>query len=594
MKKIFLSPLSYLVLTGLFLFCIFLLKNGGEDPHFTEVSDQILENAFENDSLSAVFSFQNPSEFGLSEENISLPLYDRESYLSSADSLSDAIEKLHSINPSHLSESCRSTYKILLPYLEMQLKGTNYPYYEEPLSPSGGVHISLPVLLAEFPISNEKDLQHYLTVLTLIPAYFESLADFEADKAAAGMFMASEDVDMVISQCDFFASEQGKALFQNSFELKLNKLFSEEELLLDQYRKKCNNILDTKLLPAYQKLGDSLLLLKESGKTRKGLCQYKEGKAYYEYLLQKRIGTDATTDQVEANLFRRLEKLYTEMALLQNKLPKGTSVEKLFADNYPILTDASSSLVDIQKKMTELFPAFSPGNHVEIKEIPDSLVDYTAPAYYFTPSICICRKGDVSGIRNIIYVGKDITQDHIQLFTTLAHEGYPGHMYQNVYFISSQGVSRKNALRYCMNFPGYSEGWAMYAELLSFSYAESDEIYLKMLRLSREIQLCLLCILDIRIHDGGADMSDIAPYLAHLGITEPADIENVFSYLINEPGTYLQYYGGYLELLECRELYRKKCAQNNVTYSDLDFHTFFLEHGPDSYVNIKAAISAGK
>ena len=145
-----------------------------------------------------------------------------------------------------------------------------------------------------------------------------------------------------------------------------------------------------------------------------------------------------------------------------------------------------------------------------------------------------------------------------------------------------------------MDFPGYSEGWAFYTEILSFSYAEGDPTYLELLRLSREIQICLLCILDIRIHDGGAGVADISPYLARIGIREPADIENIYSYLIGEPGTYLTYYGGYLELLDCKQLYRKKCMSKDMTYSDLAFHTFFLEHGPDSYVNIKAAISGGK
>ncbi len=587
MKKFLSSPISYLLLTGFFLFSIFCLKNGGEDPHFVEISNELIESSFKDDTLSASFSFQDPKQFGLAEETVSLPLYDREEYLSSGASIADTIAKLEKINPQHLSENTKSTYEVLLSYLKTQLEGSDFLYFEEPLSPTGGVHISLPVLLAEFPVKDADDLNRYLSVLSLIPAYFDSLAEFESDKAEKGMFLASEDVDLVISQCDFFASENGKDFFRDCFELTLKKVFSEEDVLFDDYVKKHGLILEEKVLPAYGKLGDSMLLLKESGKPRKGLCQYEKGRDYYEYLLQKRIGTDATAAEMENKLCTRLETLYGELSLLQAKLPDGTITDELTIATKTSPADAPSYLSLIQEEMKDIFPAFSSGSHVLIKEIPNSLVDYTAPAYYFTPSICVCRPGDISAVKNVIYVGKDVKKNPVDLFTTLAHEGYPGHMYQNIYFLSSQGVSRKNVLRYCMDFPGYSEGWAMYTELLSFSYAEGNEIYLEMLRLSREIQLCLLCILDIRIHAGGADVTDIAPYLAHLGIKDPMDIENVFSYLINEPGTYLQYYGGYLELLECKELYRKKCVAEDVTCSDLDFHTFFLEHGPDSYTNIK-------
>ncbi len=587
MKKIVSSPVFYLFLTGAFILAVFCLTHGGEDPHFVEVSNAILVDNFESDTLSMQFSFQNPEEFGLSTENCALPMYERSKYLSAASSLAETQTALTQINPDHLSEQARSTYEVLVSYLDMQKKGTHFLYFEEPLSSTSGVHISLPVLLAEFPMENEEDLNRYFSVLSLIPAYFESLAAFEEDKAKTGMFMASEDADLVISQCDYFASEQGAQFFEECFSAVLGDLFPNDDALRNSYAQKHTSIIHKKVLPAYAKLSDDILLLKKSGKERVGLCNYERGQDYYEYLLQRQIGTDASTEEIAEKLYVRLEDLYLEL---------GQLTAETSASNHDYIGDTLSAeqcLPALQTEMKELFPSPGGSNQVTIKEIPAALADFTAPAYYFTPSISVCRKGDTSSLKNIIYVGADAQNDSASLFTTLAHEGYPGHMYQNVYFLASQGVNKKNVLRYCMDFPGYSEGWALYTELLSFSYAEGNRTYLEMLRLSREIQLCLLCILDIRIHDGGAGIADITPYLARIGIREPSVVENVYSYLINEPGTYLKYYGGYLELLECKELYRKKCVSEGESYSDPAFHTFFLEHGPDSYTNIKASIATG-
>jgi len=587
MKKLISSPVFYLFLTGAFILSVFCLTHGGEDSHFVEVSNAILVDNFERDTLSMQFSFQNPEEFGLSEETCALPMYKRPEYLSSENSLNETINRLKKINPEHLSEQAQSTYHVLLSYLEMQNKGSHFLYFEEPLSSTSGVHISLPVLLAEFPMKNEADIEHYFSLLSLLPAYFESLADFETDKAKTGMFMASEDADLVISQCDYFASEQGAQFFEECFSLALKKIFPDDELLRNNYAQKHTDIVRSKVLPAYEKLSDDLLLLKKSGKERCGLCHYKRGREYYEYLLQRQIGTDDSTEEIAEKLYLRLEDLYLELGAL-------TAETSASAHNYiGESLSAEQCLPALQTEMKQLFPSPGGSNPVTIKEVPAALADFTAPAYYFTPSISVCRKGDTSSLENIIYVGKNAQSDSTSLFTTLAHEGYPGHMYQNVYFLTSQGVNKKNILRYCMDFPGYSEGWALYTELLSFSYTDGNPTYLEMLRLSREIQLCLLCILDIRIHDGGAGITDITPYLARIGIREPSVVENVYSYLINEPGTYLKYYGGYLELLECKELYRKKCMSEDETYSDLDFHRFFLEHGPDTYVNIRSAIAEG-
>ena len=588
MKKIISSPVFYLLLTGAFIFAVFCLTHGGEDPHFVAVSDAILADNFENDTLSMQFSFQNPEQFGLSEETCALPMYDRENYLSSGSSIAETLNTLKKINPDHLSEETRNTYDVLIPYLEIQEEGTHFLYFEEPLSSTSGIHISLPVLLAEFPIDNEADLNRYLSVLSLIPSYFESLAAFEEDKAKIGMFMASEDADLVISQCDYFASKQGAQFFEQCFSSVLSDLFPDDKVLRKSYAQKHMTIIRNEVLPAYEKLSDNILLLKKSGKERAGLCKYEHGRDYYEYLLQRQIGTNASTKEIAEKLYTRLEDLYLELGALSAE----TSASNHEYNGETL--SAEQCLPALQTEMKELFPSPGGSNPVTIKQIPAALTDFTAPAYYFTPSIAVCRKGDTSSLDNTIYVGSNAQNDNISLFTTLAHEGYPGHMYQNVYFLASQGVNKKNVLRYCMDFPGYSEGWALYTELLSFSYADGNRTYLEMLRISREIQLCLLCILDIRIHDGGADISDISPYLARIGIREPSVVENVYSYLINEPGTYLKYYGGYLELLECKELYRRKCLSGDVTYSDIDFHRFFLEHGPDSYVNIKAAIASKK
>ncbi len=591
MKKIISSTPFLLLLLVSFMICLFYPEFGWKDSKFIAISNSILESTFKQDSLSLYFSFQKPDQFGLDTRDCALPLYQREEYLTSSTALEETISSLKKIDPDQLSKQARSTYEVLLPYLEQQKKGTAFPYFEEPLSPTGGIHISLPVLLAEFPIGTQEDLEHYLSILSLIPEYFESMVAFETDKATKGMFMSSEDADLVISQCEFFSSTTGEKLFLDCFQLTLETLFSEDPETYQRFEQEHASIIHNKIAPAYEKLGNSLLLLKESGKPRNGLCQYENGRQYYEYLIQRQIGTDATTEEISQKLYARLQELYTELAQISRSDSTLTPMSPTLDEKQSMITDC---LPAIESSMGHLFPLLEETPHLEIKPIPNELAAYTAPAYYFVPAISLCRKGDISDLKNHIYVNREITEDSTELFTTLSHEGYPGHMFQHVYFLSSQGVSKKNILRYCLDFPGYSEGWAMYVELLSFTHAGENKTYLEMLRLSREIQLCLLCILDIRIHDGGAQVGDITPYLARIGITDPDTIENVYCYLINEPGTYLKYYGGYLEILECKELYRQACMKEEKTYSDLDFHTFFLTHGPDSYMNIKQVINAIK
>ena len=183
--------------------------------------------------------------------------------------------------------------------------------------------------------------------------------------------------------------------------------------------------------------------------------------------MQQQIGCDLTTEELANQLSERLQTLYAELAAYRQKYPIDTLSD--LSDASAKLPAPDTYLSTLQEQMSALFPPLPASSPVTVKEIPTALAPYTAPAYYFTPRLSLCRPGEISNVNNVIYVNPET--DYLTMYTTLAHEGFPGHMFQNVYFLSSQGVTRENILRYVMNFPGYSEGWAMYVELLSFDHA---------------------------------------------------------------------------------------------------------------------------
>lgn len=595
MKKKLLSSVYLVTLLIAFLCSLAYLQKNTAKNKFRVLSNELIKSAFEQDSLSLHFAFTNPSEFGIDDSIIRFPCYDRENYVSEKEEIEKTLTSLSAIDRNKLSSEARETYDILYHYLTEKEKGTDFPYFEEPLSPTSGIHISLPVLLAEYSMESEKDVISYLTLLKQIPTYFASLASFETDKAAQGLFMSGEDVNLVISQCRFLASEKGSQLYAACFAGQLKNVYSIGSDDFSYYQTRQQQIFNTYVAPAYQKLSDSLSLLEIPGKEQKGLCQYPNGSKYYEYHLQNVIGTDKTCEEISILLKERYSSLYKEYCTLKKSYDQIHAPDDKSSMTIMKAPDIKDYLPALSKEFKELFPSLDQTQSVVIKEIPQNLLDYTAPAYYFLPRIQTCLPGHTNQIQNVIYYAKDACQQPVSLYTTLAHEGFPGHMYQNIYFISKHGVNEDNLLRYRLDFPGYQEGWAMYVELLSYENASAftglDETYCKLLRLSRELQICMLCYLDIEIHANGAVLKDITPQLTGIGIKDPNTIYETYSYLINEPGTYLKYYMGYLELLSCKQLYKERCQKQNIPYCDLDFHTFFLSHGPDSFVRIKNVIS---
>ena len=208
--------------------------------------------------------------------------------------------------------------------------------------------------------------------------------------------------------------------------------------------------------------------------------------------------------------------------------------------------------------------------------------DYLSPAFYLTPPI-----DNVS--ENIIYINYGHSPENMDLYTTLAHEGYPGHLYQSVYSTLALDEQNAHPIRHLMHFGGYVEGYATYAELYSYDYAKDfgDENYCELAKLNRRLHLALYSMLDISIHYYGTTYEEAHHILCTFGIEDEQTTREIYDYIVNSPGNYLQYYVGYLEIMECRELARVKWKEN---YSDLNFHEFFLEFGPADFETIKDAI----
>ena len=213
---------------------------------------------------------------------------------------------------------------------------------------------------------------------------------------------------------------------------------------------------------------------------------------------------------------------------------------------------------------------------------------YSSPAYYLTPPI-----DDLW--HNTIYLNKPNITDDLTLYTTLAHEGYPGHLYQTVYsqnFLNQQNAS---CIRSMLHYGGFVEGWAVYVENLSYGYAaqltknEEAAAYIEACRLNRNLHLCLYSYMDIAIHYDGATPEQIGRFLENLGLGQHTNVETIYEYLVEEPCNYLKYYLGYLEFLSLKQQAEELWGTD---YSDYRFHKFVLETGPSDFRSLGELVTA--
>lgn len=564
------------------------------------ISEQRISQA-ENNSLLAHFTFSNPQKAGLSGQ-ISLPIYHAEDLTKRTEKNKENLEILRSLEFSHNKNSFskQTLCHTLMFSLKHEIAMSEYPYFEEPFSPYSGVQSELPILLTEYSFKKKKDVEDYLQILALIPDYLQGLCQYEKEKAANGLFMSDASADIVIQSLDnFCALPDNENPYLSTFKSRLKELYKNRKITKSEYAYFVNEnerLIKTIVFPAYQKTGDSLTLLKSGDNSvPKGLCAYPGGKDYYELLVCSELGEDLPVSSLKNAFCRQLQEDYTELqALLTEHTDYFISIMGK-EDEYDPLKQLSPEecMYILQKKCGQDFGEITVSAYpYTIKSVESSMEEYTNPAYYFTPPIDDTK-------HNIIYINNAHTSKGLSLFTTLAHEGFPGHLYQSV--TSNQSLNGQNLLPLSgiTYYGGFIEGYATYVEFLSYEYAkqsaaelslssQSDHYY-DYLMYQRRICLTLYAIFDIMIHYEGSSASDIAPFLKQIGITNPADVTQIYNYIASEPGTYIKYYGGYLKILECKNLAKDVWGDH---YNEQAFHDLLLRLGPVDFLSLKNEIKA--
>lgn len=599
-KKLF--PM-YLALPALVLISLLLFYAGSDNKKFDALTSAIFKEELSANTLNLHYTLAHPENFGIEHYAPTLPCYSAEESATSKVVLDDYITSLAKIDCDNLNERRQYIYDLLSRFLVLTKEGNAFPYYDEPLSPSSGMQSQLPILLAEYTFRDALDVEDYLGLLDQTDEYFASLLTYEQEKKAAGLLQADTSLQQVREQCYSILSKEelasGTHFLQTTFSERLQGLLvqgliSKEDVLA--YEEENNRLLTTVMQPAYETLADGLFLLMGDGTSvPTGLCSSPQGQDYYVWLVRKNTGSALSVEEIKSLLYPKFEAEYQTLRSLLKQREDAVNLwaETLESGAFPLLAP-SDMLSDLQVRMVNDFPPFpnqtaDSAPAVSVKTVSESLEDYCAPAFYLTPPL-----DDTAN--NVIYINEQSTPAGLELYTTLAHEGYPGHLYQSVYSQLSLLADDANQVRQVLWYGGYLEGWALYVEFTSYDYAaaiaeengDPDAAYAyEIEKHNRNMQLCLYALLDVAIHYDGATYEQIHQVLSSLGITNPETTRNVYDYIAEEPSNYLKYYLGYLEILNLKENAKEIWGSQ---YSDLRFHSFFLDCGPSDFTTLSEAL----
>lgn len=534
-----------------------------EQEAFNQFTREIFCEQISENTLNLHYILEDPAAYGISDYPLTLGEFSQKASSEACERAEELRSRLKQFDYSDLTSDQKLTYDILDNSLELDTMGRSFPYYEEVLQPSIGLQSELPTLFAEYTLNTEKDISDYLALLEDVERYFKQIITYEQEKSAAGLFMSDYCADMVIKDCESFISQTEDNFLIATFKERLDEINNLDASVKEEYINRNHKLVTENMVNAYQLLIDALKKLKGTGVNDGGICNFEHGTDYYEYILKQSVGTDRSVKQLE-NM--TIEQINADLGAIKDLLKANPQLQSGLKDFKFTLTDPEKIIEDLQVKMQEDFPELKSDVNLQIKYVSKSMEESLSPAFYLTPPID-------NLVDNVIYINNG-SSDSADLYTTLAHEGYPGHLYQTVY----ASASSSSPIRRLCCVSGYSEGWATYVENLAYSYeTEIDPDLTALMQHNNSASLGIYALLDFYINYEGKTPEEIYELIQNLyDIEEEDDIKEVYYYIVSQPCNYLNYYVGYLEFLDLKADAQKALGE---TFNLKDFHTFLLETG---------------
>lgn len=516
-----------------------------------------------SDTLTLNYTLKDPSSYSIESDTMTwgdVPV-NPEDFEEHKNKTLNYLSRLNAIEG--LTGDRAVTCDVVRYYLEADLESYDYIYFTSNLAPMLGIQSQFPITMAEYHFDDVQDVKDYIALLDSFDEYTARLMEFENKKASEGYGMCQAAIKQAIEDCNAYCNEVDENLLIEIFPEKLEALdLSEEEK--NNYIEQNRNAVTNSVLPAYAMMIDTLNQQLETAPESGRVASYENGQDYYKYLLTASVGTDKTPEELITLTESNLNSSITALSIIMMNNP---DIYNAIENAQYALEDPEEILEHFKSTLTsEQFPE-APEVSYTLKNVHESLSDVLSPAMYFIPRI-----DDITN--NQIYLnigGKNSGND---LMPTLAHEGYPGHMYQMTYYYNTN----PDPIRKVYECSGYSEGWASYAESLSYDYCGFDPDVADFYRLSNlSMALNLYCRLDLGIHYENWDITRASEFISQYLDLDEATIQEIYDAILFNPTNYMIYGIGMEEILALRENMEANLGDR---FDIKDFHKQLLDLGP--------------
>ncbi len=524
------------------------------------------------DGYSFHMLIDDPDKFGIDPNSVVMTLgeFTEEDSVRITQEAVVYFDRIKAIDREQLPEEKQFSYDVLYDILEdLAYDASEYEYLYEPLTEYSGAHSNLPLSFALFELKNKQDVEDYLTLLADMPRYMGQILAYEQERADRGIFMTEHALDAILDDCSAIIDSRDNsflyATFNDGIDL-LTELTPEEA---QAYKDRNASLLKNEYIDSYQTLYDGLKALRKECRSYEEAAEYTDlQKRYFEFSMQDDACNSLTVEETLEMLKHEINYLLYDIIDIETKNPDMFNAEVNLTSG-----DMQADLDYLKSVIAPILPEL-PEHNLTLTDVPEELQDQFAPAAYVIPALD-------DWAENIIYI--NTASVDTTLLLTLAHEGYPGHLYQYVYQRSLGNVGLTQS---AMHFGGYAEGWAQFAEyLITQNQTLYDQDYVRFqFEYSMLVNSLLPALISIMVNYYSYSQEALVSYLTGIGLNGEGIAPVYYEIVVDQPMYFFDYAIGYSQLAQ---LYREVKDNMGESFVINDFLKTFLDLGPGSFDLVK-------
>ena len=562
--------------------------SGEEQKKFDEFMKQEFVESMEQSYPNTHIILENPKDYGVdtSKTKVQIDKELNETTMKENKELNEKSAKaFKEFDRDTLSDEQKETYDIYSYMLDYttEMNDSKFDYMSMPLESMTGMHTQLPTLFSDWTLRNEQDVKDVITLMKSVRPYMDSILAYTKRQEEKGTLML--DIKSVKEYCEKVVKEDVNSSVLTGLNESIDNLKLGDDKT-KQYKAELKKAFQEYFLPAYSDIIKTMKELDSSKNNTLGLSHMKNGKEYYELLFKQATGTDKSIEDIkkELNSMSRSSLLAVQSVISKNKNLYDEYVNGKIKTKYK---DFESMLKDLDKDIKDDFPSVGTLNY-RIRPIGEDLASGGVAAYFNIPAL----DGTTPKQIRVNMLEDALNVQSLETFSTVAHEGIPGHMYQIAYAYKNVKDPWRNSMA---SFLGYTEGYATYTELYALKYL--DGVSADAVKLQQNMvvyQDCLIALADIGIHYEGWTKEDLTNFLEENGLGV-SDVSDFYNQLQANPTAFLSYYVGYVQIANL-----KKDAQEELKdkFNDRDFHEAILKSGAAPFhvveENVKDYIESAK